>query len=76
MAPTSKKRTRDDGRQSLLVYMDVDLIRELKKAAIDQQCNAYEIVEAATRKWLTERKGSDARISPKRTGSQGDVPDR
>lgn len=55
MAPTSKKRVRDDGRQSLLVYMEASLIRDLKKAAIDEQCNAYEIVEAATRKWLADR---------------------
>lgn len=55
MAPNSKKRTREDGRQSLLVYMDADLVRELKKAAIDEECNAYEIVEAATQKWLSER---------------------
>lgn len=55
LAPNSKKRIREDGRQSLLVYMDADLVRELKKAAIDEECNAYEIVEVATKKWLAER---------------------
>lgn len=49
MAP---KQTRSDGRQALLVYMDADLVRDLKKAAIDKRCNAYEIVEVATREWL------------------------
>lgn len=71
MAPISKKRIRDDGRQSLLVYMDVDLIRDLKKAAIDKQCNAYEIVEAATRKWLAER--GDTKPKARRDGTQRDA---
>jgi hypothetical protein len=53
-----KIRRRPDGRRSLLVYMDEDLIKDLKKAALDEDCNAYEIVEAATRKWLDDRKVS------------------
>lgn len=41
--------------------MDADLVRELKKAAIDEECNAYEIVEAATKRWLAERDKSQGR---------------
>jgi len=67
LAPTSKKRVRDDGRQSLLVYMEASLIRDLKKAAIDEQCNAYEIVEAATRKWLADRSAPE--VKPKKSKS-------
>jgi hypothetical protein len=48
-------RSRDDGRKSLLVYLNADLIKELKKAALDDEVNAYEIVEEATRQWLARR---------------------
>ena len=48
-------RKRQDGRRSLLVYMDEALIKELKKVAVDEDCNAYEIVEQATRQWLADK---------------------
>ena len=47
----TSSRTRADGRRSLLVYLDADLIKELKKAALDEDRNAYEIVEDAVRDW-------------------------
>ena len=55
---TEKKsiRARSDGRKSLLVYMDEALIKELKKVAVDDDCNAYDIVEEATRRWLHDYK--------------------
>jgi hypothetical protein len=51
----SGDRPRKDGRKPLLVYMDAALIKVLKKAALDDECNAYEIVENATRSWLEDR---------------------
>jgi hypothetical protein len=51
----SADRSRADGRKSLLVYLDAHLIKELKKAALDHDRNAYEIVEEATRDWLAHR---------------------
>jgi len=48
-------RSRSDGRKSLLVYMDAGLIKELKKAALDDDRNAYEIVEETIREWLARR---------------------
>jgi len=45
-------RVRKDGRKQFLVYLDADLIKALKKTAVDQDCNAYDIVEQATRDWL------------------------
>jgi hypothetical protein len=48
-------RSRTDGRRSLLVYLDAELIKELKKAALDDERNAYEIVEEAARDWLARR---------------------
>jgi hypothetical protein len=48
-------RVRADGRRSLLVYLDAQLIKNLKKAALDDERNAYEIVEEATRAWLAKR---------------------
>ena len=55
-------RSRNDGRKSLLVYMDAGLIKELKKAALDDDTTSYEIVEEATRQWLARR--SKKKASP------------
>jgi hypothetical protein len=57
--PKSKAatRTRTDGRRPLLVYLDQGVIKQLKKAALDQERTAYEITEEAAREWLaTHRK--------------------
>jgi hypothetical protein len=56
--PKSKAATRirADGRRSLLVYLHPDVIKELKKAALDEDRNAYEIAEEALRQWLSARK--------------------
>ena len=48
-------RKRDDGRKGLLVYLDVGLIKDLKKAALDDDCNVYDIVEEAAKDWLAKR---------------------
>lgn len=49
-------RARADGRKSLLVYLDPEVIKQLKKAALDHDRNAYEIAEDALREWLAENK--------------------
>jgi len=49
-------RTRTDGRKSLLVYLDEDVIKQLKKVALDQDRHAYEIAEEAIRQWLSASK--------------------
>lgn len=54
-------RKRQDGRRSLLVYMDEALIKELKKVAVDEDCNAYDIVEEATREWLRKQGAKKSR---------------
>ena len=57
--PTESKaatRKRADGRRSLLVYMDADLIKRLKKTALDHERNAYDIVEEAVRDWFSKRR--------------------
>ena len=48
-------RLRKDGRKSLLVYLDATLIKDLKKAALDDDRNAYDIVEEAAQQWLARR---------------------
>ena len=48
-------RIRTDGRKSLLVYLDAGLIKDLKKAALDDETNVYELVEDAARTWLAAR---------------------
>jgi hypothetical protein len=48
-------RARTDGRRTLLVYLDGALIKSLKKAALDDERNVYEIVEEAAKDWLDRR---------------------
>lgn len=43
---------RKDGRRSLLVYMHPDVIKALKKSAIDLDRTAYSIVEEAVSDWI------------------------
>lgn len=50
-------RLRKDGRRQLLVYLDPELVKKLKKVAIDDDRNVYEIVEDSVRDWLAERSG-------------------
>ena len=49
-------RVRKDGRRQLLVYLDPELIKTLKKTAVDRDVNVYDIVDEASRQWL-ERQG-------------------
>jgi hypothetical protein len=58
-------RTRSDGRRTLLVYMDPDLIKDIKKVALDEERTVYEIVEEATRAWMTQRSTSRTKKSNK-----------
>jgi hypothetical protein len=53
---TIPTRARADGRKSLLVYLRPDIIKELKKAALDEDRTAYEITEEAISAWLAARK--------------------
>ncbi|MGD9921029.1 MAG: hypothetical protein AB7V13_06235 [Pseudorhodoplanes sp.] len=48
--------SRPDGRRAMLVYMAPNTIRALKKAALDEERNAYEIVEESVTQWLTARR--------------------
>jgi hypothetical protein len=59
-------RTRSDGRRTLLVYMDSELIKEIKKIALDVERNVYEIVEEATRDWLNKADASRSRSGVKK----------
>jgi hypothetical protein len=52
----SPTRSRADGRKSLLVYLHPELIRELKKAALDDDRTAYDITEEAVSAWLAARR--------------------
>lgn len=58
--PVSKspRRSRADGRKSLLVYLHPNLIKDLKKAALDEDRTAYEITEEAVSAWLAARNAS------------------
>jgi hypothetical protein len=49
-------RVRGDGRRQFLSYMLPDLIRELKRAALDEDRPAYALLEEALIEWLKRRK--------------------
>lgn len=45
-------RARVDGRRPLLVYLRPELIKDLKRTALDEDRTAYEITEDALTEWL------------------------
>ena len=49
---TKPIRVRKDGKRQMLVYLDEELIKTLKKTAVDRDVNVYDIVDEATREWL------------------------
>jgi hypothetical protein len=49
-------RARSDGRRQLLLYISPEVIRELKRAAIDADKPAYELAELAIAEFLKTRK--------------------
>jgi predicted 2-oxoglutarate/Fe(II)-dependent dioxygenase YbiX len=53
-------RVRDDGRRQFLLYMDPEVIKELKRAALDENEPAYVLAEVAVREWLKRRKRGNA----------------
>lgn len=54
--PSAVGRARPDGRRQLLVYIQPTIIKDLKKAAIELERNAYEITEDALSDWLKMNK--------------------
>jgi hypothetical protein len=53
--PKTSHPPRPDGRKALLVYLEPEMIKALKKAAVDDERHSYEIVEEVVRKWLLDR---------------------
>ena len=49
---------RGDGRRQFLTYLSPDLIKELKRAALDEDRPAYELAEEAIRDFLKKAKRS------------------
>jgi hypothetical protein len=45
-------RVRADGRRQVLLYMKPDLIRALKRQALDDDVTAYELAETAIEEFL------------------------
>lgn len=58
MSKPAKQRpsARPDGRRPLTTYMRPEVIKNLKMAALEEDRNAYEIVEEAVEEWLKTRK--------------------
>jgi hypothetical protein len=53
---TPTPRSRDDGRRQLLIYLKQDIIKDLKRAALDEGRPAYEIAEEAIVEFLKVKK--------------------
>lgn len=49
---TEEKADRPDGRRMTSLYLRPDIMPALKKAAIDERTNAYEIVEELVLEYL------------------------
>jgi hypothetical protein len=59
MAKTTKQKKtppRSDGRRPLTTYMFPDTIKQLKMAALEEDRNAYDILEEAVSHWLERRR--------------------
>lgn len=54
-AKKTKAPARPDGRRPLTTYMFPETIKDLKMAALEEDKNAYEIVEEAVKNWLAIR---------------------
>ncbi len=48
----SEGRVRADGRRQVLLYMKPELIRALKRAALDEDVTAYQLAETAIAEFL------------------------
>jgi hypothetical protein len=59
----SVARERPDKRSQLLIYMNPDLIRQLKLAALAKGKPAYELAEVAIEEWLKKHQ-SERRTAP------------
>jgi post-segregation antitoxin (ccd killing protein) len=55
-APTGASRKRADGRKQLLVYLEPEVIKELKKTAVDMETTASALTEQALQAWLKKAK--------------------
>jgi hypothetical protein len=52
----SAARTRSDGRRQVLIYMAPEVVKDLKRAALDEDRPAYELAEEAILEMLKKRK--------------------
>ncbi len=56
--PKAPSRQRADGRRQLLVYLAPEVIKDVKKIAVDDDTTASSITEEALRDWLKRRSES------------------
>lgn len=57
----TSNRARPDGRRALLVYLKPEIIKNLKRAGLDEERPAYEIAEEAIQEWLKKRGSKQSR---------------
>lgn len=53
--PRKSRRERADGRRQFLVHVNPDVIKDVKKAAVDDETSASAITEDALKAWLSSR---------------------
>ncbi|BAQ45813.1 hypothetical protein [Methylobacterium aquaticum] len=64
VATGAQARQRTDGRRQLLVYLPPAVIKEVKKAAVDEDTTASSITEEALKDWLKRRTAKSASQAP------------
>jgi hypothetical protein len=58
-----RRKSRVDGRRAIFLYLPPDVIKALKKAAVDEDRHSYEIAEEAILRWLRDRDGKVADVA-------------
>jgi predicted transcriptional regulator len=63
-------KVRGDGRRQFLVHVSPDVIKEVKKVAVDDDVTASAITEKALRQWLSRRA---SRLAAKSKLAEGEI---
>ena len=63
-------RSRADGRRQLLVYLSPEIIKEVKKVAVDDDTTASAIADEALRGWLKRREGKALKSATRQAASK------
>jgi hypothetical protein len=61
-ASGSTERRTAAGRRQLLIYIDPELVKDVKRLAIDRDTNASSLIELAVREWVERQAKKKGKI--------------